>query len=58
MKKIYRDWYISRTKIPGMYTAAKGNETITGTEAEIRRTIDEKILQELRNEENKKMADK
>lgn len=52
MKKIYRNWYISSTKEPGIYTAVKDRETITGTEAEIRRIIDEKILKELRNEEN------
>lgn len=51
MKKMYRGWWISKDYFnPDKFQAAKGNETITGTEEELQRAIDQRALEEMRRE--------
>lgn len=49
MQKIYRGWYISRDPFDkDRLQAVKGKERIVGNEEQIRREIDRKAIEEMR----------
>lgn len=51
MKSMYRGWYIGRDPFDKeKLRAVKGNESITGTEEELQREIDHRVMEEMRRE--------